>query len=321
MQVCVTGANGFIGRYLIDALLHHGHTIRVLTREAGNIFPANTQVIVGDLTKSDCPLNQFLSGCDILFHCAGEVRDVKFMRLLHVEGTKRLIKSVENEYARSARKIHWVQLSSVGAYGPPIGGPQTVRVVTENTSTNPFNEYEISKTLSDELVTQAGRGVSMTYTILRPSNVFGTKMTNQSLRKLIQMVRRKQFFYIGKPGAVTTYVHVNDVVNALIVCGTNPCASGQIYNLSSDCTLEELVKCIALCIGVKEPRLRIPAPLARISLGLLSAFLLSLVRVPSTNVLVLRTRYPADKIQMELGFEFLTPMPGGVRDMVMELIS
>lgn len=321
MQVCVTGANGFIGRYLVEALLHHGYTVRVLTREAGNIFPVSTQVIVGDLTKPDCPLDQFMNGCDILFHCAGEVRDVKFMRLLHVEGTKRLIKSVEHEYARSARKIHWVQLSSVGAYGPPISEPQTVRVITENTSTNPSNEYEISKTISDELVTQAGRGESMTYTILRPSNVFGTKMTNQSLRRLIQMVKRKQFFYVGKPGAVTTYVHVNDVVSALVICGVNPCASGQIYNLSSDCVLEELVKYIALCIGVQEPRLRIPAPLVRISLRLLSVFLASWVHVPSTNVLVLRTRYPADRIQTELGFEFLRPMPNGVKDMVTELMQ
>lgn len=319
MQVCVTGANGFIGQYLVTALLCQGQTVRVLTRKIANIFPDSVQVVIGDLTKPDCPLDQFMIGCDILFHCAGELHDEKTMRLLHVEGTKRLLEVVEREYARTARKIHWVQLSSVGAYGPPIGGAKTARVVTESTLTRPNNEYEISKTISDDLVTQAGKGDAMTYTILRPSNVFGSKMTNQSLRRLIQMVKWKLFFYVGKPGAITTYVHVNDVVNALIVCGSNFRAIGQTYNLSSDCSLELLVKYIALCAGVKEPIIRIPQPLARVSAALISGALSFWVRVPSINVLVFRTCYPADKIQSELGFKFSSPMPDGVKDLVIEI--
>jgi nucleoside-diphosphate-sugar epimerase len=182
MQVCVTGANSFIGRYLVKALFHQGHLVRVLTRQNGNIFPANVQVVTGDLTREDCALDQFMNGFEVLFHCAGEVSDIQVMRLLHVEGTKRLIQSALKECARAGQTVHWVQLSSVGAYGPPHGRPQTDRVVTEDTISHPANEYEVTKTIADELVIQASKSGAITYTILRPSNVFGTKMTNQSLR-------------------------------------------------------------------------------------------------------------------------------------------
>lgn len=321
MQVCITGANGFIGHCLVLALLRQGKTVRVLTRKIINIFPDNVQVVIGDLTKPDCPLDELMKGCDILFHCAGELRDESIMRVLHVVGTKLLLEAVEREYKRTTRKIHWVQLSSVGAYGPPVGGAETTRVVTENTLTRPNNEYEISKTMSDDLVIQAGKSNSMTYTILRPANVFGSAMTNQSLRRLIQMIKRKLFFYVGKPGAITTYVHVDDVVNALIACGFNFRAIGQTYNLSSDCSLEQLVKYISYCAQVKEPAIRIPQPLARVVVALVSGALSFLVRVPSIKLLVFRTNYPTDKIETELGFKFKSPMPNGVKDLVAEIIS
>jgi len=318
MQICITGANGFIGRYLIHALSHQGHSVRVLTRQEGSLFSGNIEVVRGDLTMSDCPLDTFMNGCDVLFHCAGEVRDEKVMRLLHVDSTKRLIQSVQDNFLRTGRIVHWVQLSSVGAYGPPVGAPETERVVTEEAESNPANEYEVTKTLSDELVIQASKNSSMTYSILRPANVFGTKMTNQSLRRLIVMVKRRMFFYVGKPGAIATYVHVEDVVAALIICATDSRAKGQIYNLSSDCKLEDLIKHIALLLGVREPWLRMPVPLIRIPLNIFSAFFGNRLYLPSINILILRTRYPAKKIEAELGFHFRRSLPGGVKDMVRE---
>ena len=318
MQVCVTGANGFIGRYLVNALSRQGHSIRVLTRRDGNSFAPGVEVVIGDLTDAACSLQYFLAGCEILFHCAGEIHDIRAMRPLHVDGTERLIKSVVKESSRSNRKIHWVQLSSVGAYGPPIGKIQINRVVTEKTPTRPVNEYELTKTLSDELVVAASKGDIFTYTILRPSNVFGSKTTNQSLRRLIELVKRGFFFYVGKPGAVTTYVHVDDVVGALIACAMDHRARGQVYNLSFDCTLEELIGYVATQLDVRTPRFRLPEPLINMVLGLLSAVLKRWMNLPTINVLKVRTRYPADKIINELGFEFSKPMPAGVADLTGE---
>ena len=321
MQICVTGARGFVGRNLVEVLSRQGHSIRVLTRQAVNTFPAAIQVVIGDLTRPDCRLDSFVKDCDVLFHCAGELRDVNAMRPLHVEGIKRLLDAVEDEYARAGKTVRWVQLSSVGAYGPPAGKPETDRVVTEKTAARPANEYEITKNMADELVMQAGvKSGAMTYCILRPSNIFGAKMTNQSLCRLILAVRRGIFFYIGQPGAIATYVHVADVVAALIVCATESRAKDQIYNLSQDCKLEDLIKHIAARLGVKTPWLRIPGSLILIPVGLLSGLLKRWLRIPNLDVLVLRTRYPTGKIEAELRFNFSKRMPAAIEDLLLEVV-
>jgi nucleoside-diphosphate-sugar epimerase len=318
MQVCVTGGNGFIGRYLVAALYHQGHSIRVLTRKQEYIFPADIQVVIGDLTKHDCPLDEFIYGCEVLFHCAGEVQDVDVMRLLHVNGTKQLIQSVLNEHSLTGQAVHWVQLSSVGAYGPPLGKPETERLVTEDTITQPANEYEITKTISDELVIHASKSKALTYSILRPANVFGTKMTNQSLRRLIEMVKHRLFIYVGKPGAITTFVHVDDVVKALLICGTDARAKNQIYNLSDNYELEYLVKNIAHQLGVREPRLRIPTSLIRHPLDLFTKLVKPLIHIPSLNVLLLRTSYSTQKIETQLEFSFSKPFSSRIEELVKE---
>ena len=316
MQACVTGANGFIGQSLVDTLYRQGLSIRVLTRRSDCVFPDGIQVVRGDLTSPDCPVDQFLTGCEVIFHCAGEIRDVATMQLLHIDGTQRLLQATLKEAAQSGQTIHWVQLSSVGAYGPQQGGARTNRIVTEDTHPCPVGEYEATKAKADELVMQASEGGLMTYSIVRPSNVFGATMPNQSLRGLISMVKRGLFFYIGQPGAVATYVHVDDVAAALMKCAFEPKARGQIYNLSNDCPLEDLIKCIALLLGVRSPQIRIPESLIRNAVGLFEGR----VNIPLTqsriDSLVNKTHYLSDKIISELGFRFTKSMPASVEELI-----
>lgn len=318
LQICVTGANGFIGRRLVDALTRQGHAVRVLSRRSDCPVPDGIRVVRGDLSSVDCPLDQLLDGCEVVFHCAGEIRDVAAMKSLHVDGTQRLLQAVLKEAADRGQAIHFVQLSSVGAYGPPQGVPNADRIVTEDTPTRPLGEYEVTKTQSDELVVQASERGLMSCSIIRPSNVLGADMPSQSLRGLISMVKRGLFFYIGKPGAVATYVHVDDVVAALLKCAFEPKARGQTYNLSNDCLLEDLIKYIASVLGVRLPRIRIPESLIRTTVGLFEGR----ANIPLTqsriDALVNKTRYPADKIVFELGFRFSKPMPAAIEDLVKE---
>lgn len=318
-QVCVTGANGFIGRHLVDALSQQGYSIRVLTRRPDCLFPSGVQVVLGDLTTPGCPLDQFLEGCEIVFHCAGEIRDVAAMQLLHIGGTQRLLQAVLKVSTKTEQKIHWVQLSSVGVYGPSFGPAKMDHIVTENAQLRPVGEYEITKARADELVMQASDGVKMTYSIVRPSNVFGIGMPNQSLRGLISMVKRGLFFYIGKPGAVATYVHVDDVVAVLLKCAFEPKAAGQTYNLSNDCLQETLIKYIASVLGVRLPRIRIPELLIRTAVRLFEGWAKMPLSQSRIDALVNKTRYPADKIILELGFRFSRPMPIAIEDLVREV--
>lgn len=317
MKVSVTGASGFIGRRLVDSLIRQGHEVTALSRAPNKTFPAGVRVVAGDLTAADCPLASMLSGCEVVFHCAGEVRDGAIMRSLHVEGTRALVRAATNEAAHSTTGVHWVQLSSVGAYGPPAGRAAVDRIVTELSPVRPVGEYEFTKTKSDELVMNAAASGPLSYSIVRPSNVFAADMPNASLRALGAMVRRGIFFYIGRPGAVATYVHVDDVVETLSRCGTDARARGQLFNLSNDCRLEDMINGMAAALGVKPPWLRLPEPFVRAATGVAS----KLVRMPLTqeriDALVIRTRYPCTKLERVLDFEPRVSVPNAIGEVLL----
>ena len=317
MRIAITGGAGFIGRRLLQALLHEGCDVSVLSRVSNGLIPAQVRYCQGDLTSPDYHLSQFMEGCEVVIHCAGEIRNVAVMKALHVDGTRRLLGAALREADRRRAKIHWVQLSSVGAYGLPRAAASMERVVTEEVPTHPVGEYEITKTQSDELVVKACRNSSLTYSIVRPSNVFGSDMPNESLRALGAMVRRGLFFYIGRPGAVATYVHVDDVVETLRRCAVDGRAKGSIFNLSNDCLLEEMIGGIADALGVKAPRLRLPEPLVRSAARLAG----TVVRLPLTqeriDALVMRTRYPYLKLARELGFAPRIAVPAAIGQVVL----
>lgn len=302
VNIAITGGNGFIGRNLIRTLGRQGHIIRVLSRGLQAVFPSEAQIVTGDLTSEACPLGQLLEGCEVIFHCAGETRNPAAMRPLHIDGTLRLLQAALKEAAQGRRAIHWIQLSSVGAYGGPAKSAPRDRVITEETPPGPIGVYEVTKTRADEMVVRAERAGLLSYSIVRPSNVIGPGMPNQSLRSLAGMIHRKLFFYVGRPGAVATYVHVDDVVEVLRRCATDARAKGKIFNISNDCLLEEMVQGIACAVGVPPPRLRLPEWFVRSVVGVTS----KVVRIPLTqqriNALVQRTRYPYHKLERELGF-------------------
>ena len=174
------------------------------------------------------------------------------MRALHVEGTQRLIE------AASGTIGHWVQLSSTGAYGKVRAG-----TVTEKTAVAPDNEYERTKTRSDELVSAAAGPATFSATILRPSNVFGPTMSNRSLFQMIAMISKGIYFFIGQPCASANYIYVDNVVDGMLLCATLPQARGQTFILSDHRPLEEFVSAIAYSLGRPMPRARVPEQLAR----------------------------------------------------------
>jgi len=189
--------------------------------------------------------------------------------------------------------------------------------VTEDTLPRPLGEYEATKTLSDELVIQASESDLITYSIVRPSNVFGEAMPNQSLRQLGEIVRRGLFFYVGQPGAVAPYVHVDDVVEALIRCGTDHRAKRMIFNISNDCLLEDMINGIASAFNVPRPRLRLPESGVRVATCIIGKVMTTPLTQERINALVARTRYPYLKIERELGFIPRISVPDAIGEVVL----
>jgi nucleoside-diphosphate-sugar epimerase len=302
--IAITGATGFIGCLLARYHLDRGHQVRVLSRQQALELPAlsGAKHFQGDITL-DIP-SRFLEGVDTLYHLAAELGEPSKMYSVNVNGTSILLAA-----AITAGLRRWVQLSSVGVYGPPTGP-----TVTEATPPVPTNEYERTKLASDVVVETTCKRNAVDYAILRPSNVIGATMKNRSFFALVSAVKRGRFFYIGPRGAIATYVHVDDVVQALIACASAP--SGGIYNISSDCTWEVLIDRISELTGVRPPRLRIPSMALQTVISLVG----DRIRLPLTSArlasLTNRSRYPTDRITSDLGFRYCRPMPDGIQDIV-----
>lgn len=307
MIVAITGGAGFIGKKLIARLLERGDTVRLIMRTPSDV--QNTSLLEThkcDLLTADVgAILPILDGVDVFYHCAGQLKDISAMRALHVDATRKLAD------AASRRVAHWVQLSSVGVYGPVSAGE-----ITEDSALNPVGTYETTKAESDRIVIEAADEGAFTYSILRPSNVFGAGMNNQSLFGMISMIDRGFFFYIGKPGASANYIHVDNVAEGLLRCGTMPQAKGRVYNLSDHCTMEHFVETIAGALDHPSPRLRIPKPIAQlagITLGNIPGFPLTQSRV---NALDSRSVYTISRIQQELDYRHAISMEEGLRELV-----
>lgn len=93
--------------------LLNADSMRLLSRhpECKINLPKPVKYYKGDLTEKSSELINFVDGVDILYHCAGEIRDQGKMHAVHVTGTKNLCE------AASGKIGHWAQLSSVGTYG------------------------------------------------------------------------------------------------------------------------------------------------------------------------------------------------------------
>jgi nucleoside-diphosphate-sugar epimerase len=289
MIVAITGGTGFVGTEVARAHLDRGDDVRVLSRHQ-SISVAGIRLVRGDLVHGDVPPS-FLAGADVLYHCAGELRDEDRMHALHVEGTRRLLTLARGSVGR------WVHLSSVGVYGPRRGG-----TITENTPEAPVGRYEVTKAQSDSLVREAHARGTVEAVIVRPSNIFGPTMRNRSLFHLIASIDRGVFFFIGPRGASANYIPVENVVDALLLSASAPSAAGCVFNLSAYTRMEAFVAAIASALGKAPPRLRIPRlPVRAVAaaLSIVPGWPLSVSRVDALST---RTVYSTALIESQLGY-------------------
>ena len=252
MKIAVTGATGFIGKTLVNKCLSNGYEVNVLSRKDidDDFFDKPVKAFKGDLIEETSILNEFLMGVDILYHCAAEIYDSALIEKVNIDGTNNLIEACKG------KKLKWVQLSSTGVYGHPIIG-----IITEESKENPKGLYEVSKLRADRIIEEAGDKNNLNYVIVRPSNVFGAQMTNQSLFQLIKSVDNNKFIRIGKRNAVANYIHVDNVIESLLICGLDDSTSYKTFIISDYCKMDIFVSYIAEALKKKIPVYRIPKSL------------------------------------------------------------
>jgi nucleoside-diphosphate-sugar epimerase len=303
-RAAVTGGTGFVGRALVRRLLREpGLEARVLSRRPRDVEGTNMSAALVDLASDSAELQPALDGVELLFHCAGELRDESRMRALHVDGTRRLIE------AASGRIRRWVQLSSVGVYGRSRRSGS----VDESAAPAPAGEYERTKAESDRLVQEAAARGAFELVVLRPSTVFGPGMPNQSLYELIRAVDGGRMLRIGDH-AIATYVFVDDLADAVAACAFARHASG-VYIVSDDRPMSVFLDTLAAELGRAPPRRvpELPLRLLASTLGRLPGFPLTPSRL---EALTRRVAFPSRRLRDELGFRFAVSVEEGLRQLV-----
>lgn len=306
MIVAITGGTGFIGKRLIARHLERGDSVRYLTRKSPRQPIVGASHLVGDLSAPVDMLMPFVQGVDVLYHCAAEISNTELMHATNVLGTQNLLAAATGEVKR------WVQLSSTGVYGS-----KPVADVNEDTPVNPANAYEISKAAADEHVYAAMSNHPLQGVILRPSNVYGVGMPNQSLFQLINMIQRGLFFFVGEKEAIANYIHVENVVDALVLCGTATLPiNARTYIVSDFCSLAEFVGIIASASGVACPKKRLPESLVRLIAGLADYFPRFPLRSSRVDALTNSHHYQTTRIESELAYQPRISMQTGIRELV-----
>jgi nucleoside-diphosphate-sugar epimerase len=290
LEILVLGGTGFLGRYIVEELIKANHSVTILTRNPAklNVFCNKIPYIVGDLLNYK-EIN--FSNYTHIINCSGELSNEELMQNLHVDCIKGILQQIKHTNA----DVHWLQISSVGVYGKVRDG-----VVSEDSLFAPVGPYEITKAEGERLLKEFCLENKINYTIIRPSNVFGIGMPNQSLAQLVSMLRKRLFFYIGnaQKNAVMNYVPAEDVARLVALCICNPQAKNQEYIISDQIPLNHFVQIVCEEMNVKSNFYCIPERVIRL-LAVIPGLPLTQARV---DALTMQVKYSTEKARKELQF-------------------
>ncbi len=256
-KLLISGASGFVGRFLLDRLLESGassivclHRSPLSDREHRPV-ENNLRWIQADIAADD--LSPVLQGVDTVFHLAaystiGEAEDDRhLLTQVNVEGTRRLA-----EFCKRAGVRHFIMVSSIAA-GETAAGP-----VVDEINGRPISSYgQSKKSAEDTALALAGDGFEVT--ALRPTALFG-EFHQGSVYELVRMIQRNHFVIFGGGKNRTNFYYVRDFVEVLIAVRNNPAAFGRVF-IAADkpCSLEELAEGIATLLHSRRRIPRIPA--------------------------------------------------------------
>jgi UDP-glucose 4-epimerase len=221
----VSGATGFIGKRLINALEADGATCRRLSRRPISC----ADWFVADLADRSA-LTAACSGVDRLFHCAGyahafgslEQDDAPIQWQVNCEGTRNLVEAAGQSGVR-----RFVFLSSVKAMAEPGDC-----CADEDFPGQPVTAYGQAKRAAEAAVLEAGRRYGMHVVNLRLAMVYGSG-GGGNVERMGRLVKRGLFPPLPETANHRSLVHVDDVVAAINLVADDSRASGRTYIVAS----------------------------------------------------------------------------------------
>ena len=262
MRVLVTGATGFVGGHLAEALRRRGDEVTALVRspgKAGALAQLDVRVVPGDLDDRDS-LARAVESQEIVYHVAGLVAarsENEFMRCTR-DGTASLVRA-----ASGAGVSRFVLVSSMAAGGPAPRG----RPLTGTEPAQPVTAYGRSKLAAEAAVTAS----TLPWVIVRPPTVYGPR--DREVLKVFRMARLGAAPVFGDGSQQLSAVHGADLASALVASGTAAATVGKIYYACHPeiTTSAEFVRAVGAAMGRELRLVPIPPAVGRALLAVTEA--------------------------------------------------
>jgi nucleoside-diphosphate-sugar epimerase len=240
-RILITGGAGFIGSYLTDTLIERGRKVRILDNLSSgkldflqhHLANGNAQLVKGDV-RNMRDVEVALRGVDEVFHLAAvisvpySVMNPTITKDVNVRGTKNLLDASLGRDMKS-----FVFVSSCAVYGEAQYLP-----IDEVHNLNPMSPYAESKKKGEEFCQEYHEKHGLRLTVLRPFNAYGLRQAQNEysgvITRFIRAVMAGSRPVIYGDGMQTRdFVHVKDVVQALVRSSNNDKAAGQTFNIGS----------------------------------------------------------------------------------------
>jgi UDP-glucose 4-epimerase len=236
-RIFVTGGAGFIGSHLCKRLSASTRKLTVYDNlSSGKVENVkhlpNVRFVKGDIL--DFKKLQSQEKTDLIFHLAAQVVVPYSMENPIVDfetnarGTLNVLEKARKDDARL------VFASSAAVYGNP-----TVFPTSEDYGFHPFSCYGLSKVVGEEYCEMYSKQYGLDITIMRFANVYGSGchgVINDFFDKIHRNPEKLEI--IGTGLQSRDFVHVSDVVKALILSTKGEIAIGKTYNLGYGNTIK-----------------------------------------------------------------------------------
>jgi nucleoside-diphosphate-sugar epimerase len=303
-MVFVTGATGFVGSHVVQALLARGEAVRLLARRpqrAQWLVELGAQCIGGDLS-STAALAAAIKGCRFVIHCAALASDWgrwEEFREANDFGVARLLKACE-----TLTLDRFVHISTTDVYGYPDRDG-----LNEST---PFHDRGLpynSTKISGELHVRAAIEAGLPVTVVRPASVYGPRSATLGIEIVNYLRSGAPLVRSGRVNA--GFAYVENTVDLILLAMIHPAATGAAFHSLDEDGQTWRDYFVALCraLSLRMPRWSLPHAVAY-SIGVVSEMgarsrgYSSRPLVTRTAVEILGTRqgFSIERARKRLGF-------------------
>jgi nucleoside-diphosphate-sugar epimerase len=253
VKVALTGATGYTGGRLLDALRLRGDAVTALARPSSARPPApGVRWVEGDLSDRRA-LQDAVQGADVVLHVAAVYRTAghsdAYYRDVNVGGTERLL-----EAAAQAGVRRFVHTSTVGVHGDVREPP-----ADENAPFAPGDVYQATKAEAETLARERGRVLGVEVVVVRPGAIYGPGETR--LLKVFRAIARGRYAIVGSGRPFYHLVYIDDLVQGFLLALDRKEAAGEAFIVAGPryVSQTELAATIARHTGGRVLPVHVPA--------------------------------------------------------------